>query len=65
MDDEDDGGAWAHQQELDNRRRDEDEALARHRVLLNASRADLENFIRDSKAFKQRILQEMNRAQSQ
>ncbi len=58
-----DAACWA--QEQDERRRVEDEALARHRVLLNASRAELEEFIRDSAAFHKRIIQESHRAQSQ
>lgn len=67
MDDEDQAAmdaGWAQAQESEHRRQ-EDEALARHRVLTRASRAELEEFIRDSNAFHKRIQQEFYRAKSQ
>lgn len=49
-----DGACWA-QQEQNERRRAEDAALIRHALLLTASRAELEDFIRETEAFHKRI----------
>lgn len=50
-----DDGCWA-QAENEGRRRAEDEALERHRILLEQSKRGTTEFERDCEAFRKRIL---------
>lgn len=49
-----DAACWAEQEQTE-RRQAEDAALVRHALLLTASRAELEDFIRETEAFHKRL----------
>lgn len=57
MDDEDDSGAWAHQMELEQRQREEEELIANSRALAAEQKIIDEQFERATNEYHQRIKQ--------
>ena len=55
MDEDDDGGAWAHQVELEQRQREEEAALSRGRRILAVFRWRNRRFENETKAHHERM----------